>query len=229
MLTGLMEEVKREWPIVQQTPLLFISAVSAIVVAVSGACWFFFKEILKRQTDLIQTLRLDLDHKAATVEELTDKVSELKTAQPLTSALQVLPTEFALHIERIEVARAQDRNSVRVALTVTIHNSGEPSLCLNWNLYALRGREWDSEMPPAVSRSECAGPIRDPSCESLDSRLRAAPLGTGKHATGVITFEALNVGGDPDIFEARLELSVSSLSGRRFAVSRDYFTVLDFV
>jgi hypothetical protein len=52
-----LDEVRKEWPVIRQAPLLFIGSLTVLCIAMGIAIWGIFKGNLERKNDLIKTLQ----------------------------------------------------------------------------------------------------------------------------------------------------------------------------
>ena len=202
----LLEELRKEWPVITQAPILFGTATLAII----GAVWTIFqqmyKAIIERKNDLIKTLQ----------DQLSSRSVPAALAEPPYFALQIDGGNFFIPDKMPQLTG--------ILLDVLIINSGTPSIARDWKLSIIppsgapKAAQLTRIPPSLVARGEVNTAIVSASESFLESCL-ARSLDAGVPRIGELLFYIALP--KPDVMQSVIELSVRDAKGNPFQVRKD--------
>jgi hypothetical protein len=207
-LNDLIDEVRREWPVIKQTPVLFFACVFTVSAACSGLMYLFFKETLTNKDDLIGTLQARLNSNTSP-----------------DHAQSIEPTNFQMWVSGGNIfVPDKDPSLTGILLDVVITNNGAPSIAWNWQLEVIPtlGTPKEAQLttipPSLVARGEI-NPAHASSSESLLDSTLAQPLQTGIPRSGKLLFYVAMP--RTDVATSVIELTVKDAKGHPFLVRQD--------
>jgi hypothetical protein len=205
----LLEELRREWPVIKRTPLLFSFAVLVVSLAAAGCIYWFFKMNLDQKNDLIATLQ-----------------SQLASKPNVPAArLDNLPPKFRLLLSGGNIfIPDQAPDLTGIVLDATVINTGSPSAAVDWHLSVIpeEGKPQQAQltrMPPSLV---ARGPVNTAylsASESLDESTLKTPLETNVPRSGKLLFYIKIP--KAQVMTSVIELSVTDTNGDPFMVRQN--------
>jgi len=203
----LLEELRNEWPVIKQAPLVFFGTLAIMAAAIWGAIYFFYKANLDRKSDLIATLQ-----------------GELATRQPQSSprdevaAMNAPNLRILLQGGNIFVPD-QKPTWTGIALDAIIINTGRPSVALDWGMSIIPPtgtpvRAQLSDLPKSLVARGPAGNSYLSDAESLAQSTLTDPLQTNVPRSGKLLFYVVLP--KKTVLDSVFEVTVTDASGRSF-------------
>jgi hypothetical protein len=208
----LLDELRREWPVIKQAPLLFIFTLLTISGIVLVSIHHLYKANLDRKNDLIKTLQ--------------DRLAN-RTSLPASGATQVIaePPQFVLQVDGGNIFIPDQMPGVTgIALDVVIVNSGSPSIARDWQLSVIpaEGAPKTAQITKIPKSLVARGQFNTANIsesESLVDSTLARPLETGVPRMGKLLFYVALP--KSEVLRSMLELSVKDVKGYPFLIRKD--------
>jgi hypothetical protein len=205
-----IEELRKEWPVIRQAPLLFFVALAVVGAAMWGLLYLLFKENLNRKNDLITTLQ--------------GQLTSCRTPGqgPLESSDR---PNFRLLLQGSNIFIPDAEPSLTgIVLDVIITNSGTPSVALDWKLSVVPATGAPrtaqlTKIPQSLVARGRNNTAHVSASESLVESTLSSPLETDVPRSGKLLFYVALP--KKDVMDSTLELSVTDVKGNPFIVRQN--------
>jgi hypothetical protein len=122
----IIEQLRREWPVIKQAPLLFAGTLMILIVVVGLVEYYFFKANLDRKDDLIKTLQAQLATMPLSVSQAPPPVQKANFHLSISGGNVFTP----------EAPDVRDRLT-GIAINAKVWNTGNPSVATEWGLAVI--------------------------------------------------------------------------------------------
>jgi len=207
----LLDELRKEWPVITQAPVLF----GTVTVAIIGSIWAIFQQMYKttieRKNELIKTLQ--------------DQLSNIPVTQVVSPPPPADPPNFAIQIDGGNVfIPDQMPDLTGIALEVLIINSGSPSIARDWQLSVapLSGAPKTAQItriPKSLTLAGGGNTVPLTEADSLVESCLDHLLEAGKPRRGTILFYIALP--KSNVMQSVFELTVKDAKGNLFQARRD--------
>jgi hypothetical protein len=205
----IVEELRKEWPVIRQAPILFFTALAILSAAMWGILYVIFNENLTRKNDLIKTLQ----------EQLASYPAQAPPRAPFENSAR---PSFRLLLQGANIFIPDtEPNLTGIALDVIITNTGAPSVALDWSLSVVpsTGSPKAAQLTKMPKSLVARGPSNTAyinSSESLEESTLTDSLETNIPRSGKLLFYIALP--KQAVMDSVLELSVTDVKGNHFLV-----------
>jgi hypothetical protein len=209
----IIDELRKEWPVIRQAPFLFFTALVVVAIAMCGLLYILFNENLNRKNDLIKTLH----------DQLASHPAQGQLKGPVDSSTR---PSFRLLLQGANIFIPDaDPKLTGIVLDVIITNTGTPSVALDWSLSVVpstgapKAAQF-TEMPKSlVARGPSHTAYYLNASESLALSTLNDPLETNIPRSGKLLFYIALP--KQTVVDSMLELSVTDVKGNHFMVRQN--------
>lgn len=208
----LLEELRREWPVIKQAPLLFIFAVLLVIIGCWSLLQFLYKTNLDRKNDLIKTLKDQLENRPM---QTVTSVPPANSGKP----------EFVLQLDGGNIFIPDQKPSLTgIVLDTIIINTGTPSIARDWQLSVVppEGSPKTAQLtkiPKSLVARGQFNTMHINEAESLVESTLDRPLEANVPRSGKLLFYVSLP--KHTVEHSVLELSVKDVKGNPFFVRKD--------
>jgi hypothetical protein len=206
----IIEQLRREWPVIKQAPLLFAGTLIILTVMVGLVEYYFFKANLDTKDDLIKTLQAQLSAMPANVSQAP-------------SPAQKPNLHLSMSGGNVFVPGAPDlRGSLTgIAINAKVWNTGNPSVATEWGLAVIPKGQIPvvaqlTKIPDQLTVGGQYNSVVIRASDALDARTAKEPISNPED--GILLFYVKlpkSVVVDP---ATQLELSVKDIYGTETVV-----------